>query len=209
MKLTEGEIVDRLPNYEMLVRKSADMWRWSIPEEYDIEDIRQELRMVVWKALRRWDPEHPKALPEEKHVFGALTNGITDLRRKGKRKRVDEVLTDTMPGEELPEGWESGSGMSLPRNGNGVTETAEREQFLNGLPETHQRMSMMIITGFSKKEIKSEIGLTDNDYREHLSTIKAHVAGKSVTYAACEIRMMSGWEKLVLIATATASAQVA
>ncbi len=208
--LTLKQVEERLHKYEGLVHATAKYWRDSIPLEYDTEDIKQELRLKVWKALCKWDPEHPKALPEEKHVFGAVRNTVTDLQRKGNRLMVDEVLTDRMPGEDTATlgstlGRPTGLGhfqIPLPKNGEGVTGDQEATEAIALLPHTHQRMAMMIVVGYSKSEVMEKLDLTVTSYREHLNSLTTHLKGVRegrqvrITFSTSEIRRMTPDEQM-------------
>lgn len=204
--LPESEVQRRLTKYAGLVRSTAKHWRKTIGPDYDDEDIEQELWMRVLKALRRWDPDHPRAIPEERHVFGAVRNAITDLQRKGMRQRVEEVLTDRMPGDDLPDQWDQSpsgvAGMGLPANGNGVSHMPEQTEILSGLPTTHQRMAMMMVVGYSKVEIMNGLHLTETGYREHFTSIRRHILGMQVAFTPGEMRRMTAWEQLVIAASA-------
>lgn len=216
--LSEDEVLARLSKYEGLVFATAKYWRETIPVEYSIEDIEQEIRLQVWKALRKWDPDHPKALPEEKHVFGAVRNQVTDLQRKGKRKRVEEVLTDRMPGEDTATlgstlGRPTGLGdfrIPLPKNGEGVMMDPEVTEVIALLPETHKRMAMMIVVGYSKTEVMNALDLTVTSYREHFSSLTTYLRGVRsgrevrVTYSASEIRRMTPAEQMAVASGAVA-----
>jgi DNA-directed RNA polymerase specialized sigma24 family protein len=192
--LTEQQVIERLSKYEGLVKSTTKYWRHTIGEEFENEDIEQELRIKVLKALRKFDPDHPSRLDERRHVFGAVRNAVTDLQRKGNRLRVQEVLTPMMPGERVgmiedhPE-WSAFPQVPMPRNAaHAVTTIPEKTEVIADLPESHQRIAMMIVVGYGKQEIVDRMGLTQVAYRECVTAIRSHLRGVRVTFSRVEIR---------------------
>lgn len=81
--------------YEGLVFKTASL----VMEQRggntdDFEDVRQELRVTVWKAIVAYVPAKAKQ-PIEKFVFTCLTNRVKDIHRK---RRLPEIsMEDVAP----------------------------------------------------------------------------------------------------------------
>jgi hypothetical protein len=81
---------ERVARYEGLVvstsRKFVNLLR------IEEEDLKQMLREKVFKILGSYDPVRSK-LPEERYVFGCLTNFITDLKQASIRGARIEFLS--------------------------------------------------------------------------------------------------------------------
>lgn len=72
-----------LAPFEGLVFSTARMFASQVKREED--DLAQELRIVVWRAVRKHDPTR-SSLSLERYVFGCLTNKIRDYKRDAARE---------------------------------------------------------------------------------------------------------------------------
>lgn len=183
---------EKVMKYEPLIQTTVRYWRDSIPPEYSDEDIAQELRIKVITALRSYDPDHPKAIPEERHVFGALRNRIKDMQKKSWRKH--ETLTDVMPGEilnrSIPQPWPTtrkiiGSGLVeaqfslLPKNGNGrfidEYDALVIVDHLSGLQDDEIQVAILVSCGYTASQAASIMGITVWMFRTRLEAVKEHL----------------------------------
>lgn len=95
----------QVDDFEGLVRATARRYADLLADE-DIEDIRQILRVKVWKALARYDARRSD-LDVERYVFGCLANQVKDLlkaqmrlnaARSGSMRYIEDIEAD---GREL------------------------------------------------------------------------------------------------------------
>ncbi len=99
---------DLLP-FEGLVHSTARKFAPQLRREE--EDLAQELRIVVWRAVRKHDPGR-SSLPLKKYVFGCMTNRLKDFKRDAAReakRREDNGLTFLHIEDMTPGGMMEGS----------------------------------------------------------------------------------------------------
>lgn len=86
MRSTGGEhevdLSDTLASFEGLVFTTARMFASQVRREED--DLAQELRVRVWRAVTSYDPAKSASL--ERYVFSALTNKVKDFKRDAARE---------------------------------------------------------------------------------------------------------------------------
>lgn len=93
--MAETQDPTQVDYYEGLVFKTASL----VMEQRggntdDFEDVRQDLRITVWKALVAFSPAKAKQ-PIDKFVFTCLTNRVKDIHRK---RRLPEIsMEDVAP----------------------------------------------------------------------------------------------------------------
>lgn len=78
----ERDLNETLAAFEGLVLTTSRMFAAQLHRDED--DLAQELRVKVWRAVERFDPT--RGLSIERHVFGALTNKIKDYKRDAARE---------------------------------------------------------------------------------------------------------------------------
>jgi RNA polymerase sigma factor (sigma-70 family) len=75
-------------SYEGLVHKTALMFHERVGLE--LEDMRQELRIKVFRSIEKYDAARCKT-SEEKWVFSCLTNFVRDLKRTAPTRKGPHV----------------------------------------------------------------------------------------------------------------------
>lgn len=104
MDRIEAENPALLAHYEGLVIRTSTHRKYEGIKRWEREEVRQLLRIRVWKALLAWDPAEPRTrqrLTEGKtitqlrdaYVFGCVTNQMKDLL---KRDRERDLLTEDL-----------------------------------------------------------------------------------------------------------------
>lgn len=84
-----------LGEFEGLVLKTAALFHGQLGVE--LEDLRQELRIKVWKVLGDYDPTRSKLdkqklrLARRKFVYGCVANHIKDLKKEAARRSEPPV----------------------------------------------------------------------------------------------------------------------
>ena len=90
--MTQQEIERLLPQFEGLVFETArQIVREGVELEFD--DVRQLMRIKVWRAIQCYDTAHDKRLPLRRWVFGAVMNLRKDLEKRPRRynSSIDEI----------------------------------------------------------------------------------------------------------------------
>lgn len=89
----QAELAATLRSFEGLVFTTAQMYAGQVRREPD--DLAQELRVRVWRAVTTFDPTRSRQ-SLERYVFSAITNKIKDYKRDAAReakRREDTGLT--------------------------------------------------------------------------------------------------------------------
>lgn len=75
-----------LEHYEGLVKTTARMWARQVQREEP--DLEQELRVIVWRAVRSYNREKAKAKApsRDKYVFNCIANKVKDFKRDAARE---------------------------------------------------------------------------------------------------------------------------
>lgn len=100
----EAENPALLAHYEGLVIRTSTHRKYEGIKRWDREEVRQLLRLRVWKALLAWDPAEPRTLRRRRegkaeaelrdaYVFGCVTNQMKDLL---KRDRDRDLLVEDL-----------------------------------------------------------------------------------------------------------------
>lgn len=161
----DSDMSVRVKAYENLCYATMLKWRKYITPELSDEDVYQELMIKAWKALRNYDPSY--GFPEKNHVFGAVRNRVKDLMAKRWKNEIPSSDTNV--------------GMLRDQSGDNrpVIEQLHYDKrntdIINGLPETQQWIAICITSGFTAKETKKHLGLTDSQYAKNLKAVKAHL----------------------------------
>lgn len=104
MDRIEAENPTLLAHYEGLVIRTSTHRKYEGIKRWDREEVRQLLRLRVWKALLAWDPAEPRTLRRRQegkaegelrdaYVFGCVTNQMKDLL---KRDRERDLLVEDL-----------------------------------------------------------------------------------------------------------------
>jgi DNA-directed RNA polymerase specialized sigma24 family protein len=194
--LTKREIAAKIPEFEGLIFTTAQQilaTPCSPPLEIELDDIRQRLRIAVWRGLESYDrnrdpgakKRHPQAL--ERYIFQCLSNERKDIvkqvRRgnvyiedqiadgrgdhdKGKAKGGFEVRYLSQPEDEVFAEVEDGP-LTLPS-----TLTTPEREMVELLCEDYQQTEIRAMLGISVRkidELKRSIKLKMADWRPSAS----------------------------------------
>lgn len=182
MELTERQAADKLAEYENFVWSTVRYWRSRITMELEDDDIAQELRLKIYKALLRFDPE--KSKDEQMHVFVAVASRIKDLIRytnvRSGRVRVDSgeegfhtvlVMASAAEGgmhrRSRPVDWRNGGYF-----GGEHQHVSHKQEFLNGLDRKQSQVCIMILQGYSLAEVRRNMGMTQHTFEQYLSGLR-------------------------------------
>lgn len=92
----QGDSAVDVSRYEGLVHSTAV--RFSPYIEDDFDDVKQVLRIKVWRALLSYDADRDRRLgSQDRYVFGCLTNQVKDLIKKRKRSDFEMGIEDAVP----------------------------------------------------------------------------------------------------------------
>jgi RNA polymerase sigma factor (sigma-70 family) len=91
----EAENPELLAHYEGLV--IATSRKYEGIKRYDAEEVRQLLRVRVWKALLAWDPDEPRTRKRRRggktiaelrdaYVYGCIANQMKDLLKRDRER---------------------------------------------------------------------------------------------------------------------------
>ncbi len=180
------DIEKRILEYEGLIVATTRYWREHITTDLSDDDIEQELRIKVWRALESFDPS--RGYPENKHVFGVVRNRVKDLI---KRKKIEysetQVWSMDFDGSKPSEDLMRNYGMSEAFRKNSpmlnwmiqhrvVPEKSSTSDLLIGLDKDEQQIAVMIARGYTPLEIHKHMGVTLNYVRTRVARIKKHIA---------------------------------
>jgi ATP/maltotriose-dependent transcriptional regulator MalT len=102
---TQAEDPTLLASYEGLVISTSN--RFDGIKRYDTEEVRQVLRVRVWRALLAWDPTEPRTRKRilagkktekelrDAFVYGCIHNQVVDLLKRDKEQ--DLLIEDIAP----------------------------------------------------------------------------------------------------------------
>lgn len=167
------EMHRKVQEYEGLVIATTRYWRDKISSDYTDEDIEQELRMKVWKALERYDST--RGYPEKNHVFGYVRNRVKDLMDKKHREffetSVDfsyceraEFLNSYVDAETREKIFD----LSEKKN-------VEATDLITCLPRDQQAIAVLMVQGYNLKEMSSELGIPSLVLREKIASMRLSV----------------------------------
>jgi len=162
---------ERLERYEGLVHATMRRWRKYITPDLTDEDVKQELRIKVWRALVSFDPE--RGYPEERHVFGAVYNRAKDLMNKRWRPEMHSGLEENDKRDILRHmgSWESSSSSVMP-NLRYKQYDQRRTDALNGLPVKHQQVVVSLTAGFNAKETRAALDMKPAEYQRIMREVR-------------------------------------
>jgi RNA polymerase sigma factor (sigma-70 family) len=167
----------KMLEYEGLVISTVRYWRHMITSDMEDEDIAQELRMKVWRALETFDPS--KGYPERNHVFGAVRNRVKDLIGKKRRENFEEPNSSMHHDAVYGESGVSGRDVAVVekmRELGEIRSSTGTTDLLIGLSKSEQRVAVMMIQGFNAPEIAGELQLAVSAVRVQIAKIREHVS---------------------------------
>ena len=174
--MTPEEMKIKMEEYEGLVISTTRYWRRFITSDLLDEDIEQELRMKVWRALETFNPDI--GYPERNHVFGAVRNRIKDLIGKKKRENFETSMLE----EQTFSGLNRGGTNNLNESENRIAFSKHEESvptdLIQGLPRAEQRVAILMVQGYNAPEISQDMGITVSTVRSHIARVREHVSSQ-------------------------------
>lgn len=172
----EAENPRLLAHYEGLVIKTSTHRKYEGIKRWDREEVRQLLRIRVWKALLAWDPEEPRTrarLREGKteeqlrdaYVFGCVTNQMKDLL---KRDRERDLLV-----EDLVEGDPTFEARYLHSEFEATTKAVVAAPLIpNTLTSDERFVLLCAYNGYNGPETAERLGMTRGQVAMHIREIR-------------------------------------
>lgn len=173
LRLTEAEIERRLPQYEGLVFCTAVLIEGQV--ELDLDDIRQRLRIKVWKALVAFDTVRQK-VPLRNYVNVCVQNEKKDIL---KQKRAGWVyIEDELTLDDTLDEHNGFHGRYLS-----ITEDEVYAAVLDDdlvLPSTLDRRELKVVAllyaGHRRSEIRDGLGISKAAMDALIASVKEKLA---------------------------------
>jgi RNA polymerase sigma factor (sigma-70 family) len=168
----------QMAKYEGLVTKTASMNHRALKIEFD--ELRQELRISVLKALRSYDSQNSKKLPEKRFVFGCMANYLKDLYKvAGRAKRQGATISF--------DGWGEGSLTTTSKEswrGQLESEVFQKHDMspLEGLDlpadlSTEEKVVLvMLVENIPQQEIADRLNIDKEMVLQHKKNLKTKLA---------------------------------
>jgi RNA polymerase sigma factor (sigma-70 family) len=149
------------------------------------EDLAQELRVRVWRAVATYDAtKSPLSL--ERYVFQAVTNKIKDFRRDAAReakRREDDGMT-LLHIEDVRLGWHHHDQQEAF---DGVFHFATHEQVYGEIDEgaftlpatvtaREADVLVLLMVGLSKRQVGERLTLTRDDVEHDVGSLRVKLA---------------------------------
>lgn len=151
MGFTPREIDTRLQEWEGEIRRHTVRYA-AMVSEAELEDMRQECRIAVWKALASYDPARG---PEEHYLRVCIANCLKMHCRGDNRRRA---ALPQVPLEDGDGGWEQD-----------LVDDLAAKEWLRRVPSApHRRMLSLLLQGCSGEDLLIETGWTPRQVRQRL-----------------------------------------
>jgi DNA-directed RNA polymerase specialized sigma24 family protein len=172
----EAENPTLLAHYEGLVIKTSTHRKYEGIKRWDTEEVRQLLRIRVWKALLAWDPAEPRTrqrLAEGKteqqlrdaYVFGCVTNQMKDLL---KRDRERDLFV-----EDLSENDPTFEARYLHSEFEATTKAVTSAPLIpNTLTSDERYVLLCLYNGYNGPQTAERLGLTRGQVAMHIREIR-------------------------------------
>lgn len=166
-----------LRSYEGLIFATAR--RYSPYVEAELEDIQQDLRVAVFKALLSYDGTRTNALARDRYVFSCMKNRAKDLLKK--RPRNESYIEDIAPGVEEQAGiftaatrdwFEAHVGMASTHEQ--VYGRVEDDDVLvpNTLTDLERRIVCLLYADYRQAEVARSLGIAKGDMERAMRSIR-------------------------------------
>jgi RNA polymerase sigma factor (sigma-70 family) len=174
--LTDAEDPTVLRHYEGLVFRTAQLTCPLVDDDFD--DVQQQLRIAVWKALLAWDPGR-RVTTRDRYVFTCLKNRQKDLI---KRRRRGEVSIEQLTVRETDNGQlKTRDSFDLEHLAAGPDEVYRQvEEQPPLVPSTltgpELRVLCLLYADYRHAEVAVELGLTKRDVERTVRQIRVKMA---------------------------------
>lgn len=172
----------RMAKYEGLVTKTASLNVKQLRMEF--EELRQELRLAVLKALQAYDANKHK-LSEERFVFGCMTNYLMSLRREAgamKRTNFTTISLDwgTDGEQALSSSWTEGARGRIEvealRFNPDLSPLEDDSELPVDLTDEEKAVLVMLIERMSHQEIADRLKIQKGEVVVHAKNLRTKLA---------------------------------
>lgn len=180
--MTSQEVERLLPQFEGLVFETA---RQIVAQgvELEFDDVRQLLRMKIWRAIERHDTDHVKRMSLPRFVFMCVTNLRKDLetRRPRRYNSSIEAIRDRRLVGEAGEGgtladWFDGRYLSTDADQVYFEVEDEPVRLPSTLDATERTLIALRLEGRPLYEIERTLGLSRAQRERALHSIREKLA---------------------------------
>jgi DNA-directed RNA polymerase specialized sigma24 family protein len=172
----EAENPVLLEHYEGLVIATSVHEKYRGIKRWDVEEVRQILRVKVWKALLSWDPSEPRTRARlingkteeqvrDAYVFGCVANQMKDLL---KRDRERDLLV-----EDLAERDPTFEARYLHSEFEATTKTVTSTPLIpNTLTPDERLVLLCAYNGYNGPQSAERLGMTRGQVAMHIREIR-------------------------------------
>lgn len=185
MAAADASNPELLRHYEGLVYRTAQLITPLVEDDFD--DVAQQLRIKVWKALEAWDPARaPKLVKKygvdkarDRSVFAWVKNYVKDLV---KRKRRDELYIEDEDRSRGQTGGEPATDLFYERYLSASAEDtyASIDGELPLIPSTltpaELRVVCLLYSDYRQAEVASYLSISQRDVERHVRAIKTKMS---------------------------------
>lgn len=181
--MNQQEIAAQIPRFEGLIFKTASMIEPFV--EFDVEDIRQRLRIKVWYGLESYDRRRvtgkkrsdPRAL--EKYVFSCVANEKKDIL-KAKRHNYSYIADYATDGEgasstNRQDAFELRY-LSATDEQTFARVEAERLDLPATLTQLEREVIVLLYDGWMQTEIRGQLNLSVRAISDLVASIREKMA---------------------------------
>lgn len=172
-RLTESEIEAALPRCEGLIYTTARRIEGVV--ELPFDDIKSELRIKAWKALKKYDSDR-SGVPVEVYVYYAVMNRKKDILRDDKgQKRTVVYIDDMTHGQNDRDDSDSRNDFRYFSLGS-ETVYADVEREIPLIPSTltdvEKHVLVMLYDGFTILDIQRQVGIKRQEVKDAVAQIQ-------------------------------------
>ena len=171
--------------FEGLVHATARMYAAQVRREE--EDLEQELRVRVWRAVATYD-ETRSSLSLERYVFQAITNKIKDFKRDAAReaqRREDSGMT-LLHIEDIKVRWHSRNetqqevfdGLFHFASHDDVYGEVDEGEFVLPATVTAREADVLVLlmAGLNKRQVSDRLALTRGEVERSVASLRTKLA---------------------------------
>lgn len=184
--MTQTDLAGTLARFEGLVLSTSRMFAGQVRREE--EDLAQELRIRVWRAIETHDPSHTR-VPLERYVFYAISNKMRDFKRdaareKGRREREGlsflhiEDLMQHGGGTGQPQDWFDALYHHVTREDVYGHVESEPYRLDVDLTSIEQTVLVGLFLDYSRDEIAAEHGIERKLVDRTVASLRRKLADK-------------------------------
>lgn len=167
----------QVDDFEGLVHATARRYADLLADE-DIEDIRQILRVKVWKALARYD-ERRSDLNVERYVFGCLANQVKDLLKAQTRLNAARNGSLRYLADVEVDGYE----LSVDED-RALAAVEDQLPLPSTLTHVERSVAVLLVAGHTQIEAAVVLGISRTTVRRVRAAVRAKMGAEHRTQVA-------------------------